>query len=157
MAFHDATDETTYSVVVTNTGSIYIADEVVMAFIKPKPTTISSLSGTAVVIKQLIDFERVKVAPGSSVTVKFVVNATALALVDRCVACSCSCSCSFYFIGVGFILLHWATRRDGHTSLHPGKYDIVFSRGCVGCEELTAEIVLEVDRPIRLKTFRKWW
>ena len=46
---------------------------------------------------------------------------------------------------------------DGHTSLHPGGYELVFSRGCVGCAELVAPVAVERARPLRLKTFRRWW
>ena len=46
---------------------------------------------------------------------------------------------------------------DGHTSLHPGAYELVFSRGCVGCAELVAPAAVERARPLRLKTFRRWW
>ena len=82
-----------------------------------------------IVIKQLFGFERVRLAPGSSQRLTFAVNATTVALVDG----------------------------DGHTSLHPGVYEIVFSRGCVGCAELTTTLVVDTRGPIRLKTFRKWW
>ena len=153
--FHTADDSTTFSVNVTNTGSVYgnytsnlpfacgrwldvdrllvflAADEVVLLFLKPKAHTIPSLrdTGTPVVITSLMDFERVHLKPGASSQVTFTVNATALGLVDS----------------------------DGHTSLHPGAYDIVFSRGCVGCEELTAEVAVDAPSPLRLKSFRKWW
>lgn len=127
-----ATDSTTYTVEVKNTGPTYAADEVVLAFFKPRPHTIPSLRNrpdTPVVIKQLFGFERVHLAPGASVQLRFTVNATAIALVDG----------------------------DGHTSLHPGEYDIVFSRGCAGCLELDVPLVVDAPKPIRMKTFRKWW
>ena len=117
---------------VKNTGSTYAADEVVLAFYKPKRHTIPSLRDrmdTPVVIKQLFGFERVHLAPGASQQIVFTVNATSIALVDG----------------------------DGHTSLHPGEYEIVFTRGCVGCAELTTSVVVDTPAPIRLKTFRKWW
>ena len=37
------TDATNYTVVVTNTGSTYAADEVVLAFMKPVASSIASL------------------------------------------------------------------------------------------------------------------
>jgi hypothetical protein len=130
-AVQTAADSTMYTVEVKNTGAVYTADEVVLAFFKPKPATIASLrdTNTPVVIKQLFGFERVRLAPGGSQQLKFTVNATQLALVDG----------------------------DGHTSLHPGEYDIVFSRGCVGCAELATPLVVDAPAPIRMKTFRKWW
>ena len=132
--FTAARDATTYSVVVKNTGTVYTADEVILAYFKPKAETIASLSdedssGPPVVKKQLFAFERITLAPGASRTLRFTVNATALALVDG----------------------------DGHSSLHAGEYDVVFSRGCVGCAELVAPVEIKADAPIRIKTFRKWW
>jgi len=46
---------------------------------------------------------------------------------------------------------------EGHTSLHPGEYEVVFSRGCVGCDELVAPAKVTAPLPVRLKTFRRWW
>ena len=119
--------------VVTNTGDTYAADEVVLAYYKPRPSTIPSLAATGefvgptpVVIKQLFAFERVHLSPGSSVTLQFTVNATTLRLGDHL----------------------------GHISLHPGLYDIAFSRGCVGCEELVAEVAVLGTGPVRLESFR---
>ena len=80
-------------------------------------------------IKQLFDFRKVHLAPGASTTVDFTVNSTQLGLVDA----------------------------DGHTSLHPGEYEVVFSRGCVGCRELAAPVTITSRAPVRLKTFRRWW
>ena len=125
-----AADSATYTIEVKNTGAVYAADEVVLAFFKPKVAMIPSLRGTAtpVVIKQLSGFERVHLVPGGSRQLTFTVNASAVALVDS----------------------------GGHTLLHPGEYDIVFSRGCVGCAELVAPLVVDAPTPVRLKTFRKW-
>lgn len=109
--------------------------QVVLAFFKPKASTIPSLrSGKSanpvpVVLKQLFGFQRLRLQPGQSQQLSFTVNATSIGLVDV----------------------------DGHTSLHPGEYEIVFSRGCVGCEELAAPLIVNAPSPIRLKTFRKWW
>ena len=93
--FHSASDSSTYSVLVKNTGSRYAADEVVLLFLKPRASSIPSLrdSGTPVVIRQLFDFRRVHVAAGASTTLSFTVNASSLALVDG----------------------------EVHTSLHPGE------------------------------------
>ena len=124
-----AEDLTAHKVVVTNTGDTFAADEVVLLFMRPKRDTIPSLRGTPVVLKQLIGFEKVHLAPGASRTVSFTVPAASLGLVDA----------------------------DGHTSLHPGAYELVFSRGCVGCAELVAPAAVERARPLRLKTFRRWW
>ena len=82
------------------------------------------------VIKQLFGFDKVFLAPGASTTLTFSVNASDLGLVDI----------------------------DGHTSLHPGGYDVVFSRGCVECDVITTRITVDADAPIRLKSpFRRWW
>lgn len=124
-------DVTIYSVVVKNTGATYAADEVVLAFFKPTKATIPSLAttGTPVVIKQLFGFEKVHLEPGASTTLNFTVPASTFGLADH----------------------------EGHTSLHPGEYQVIFSRGCVDCSELAAKTTIEADAPIRLKTFRKWW
>ena len=44
---------------------------------------------------------------------------------------------------------------DGHTSLHAGRFGLVFSRGHGA--ELRARARVRVPSPLRLKTFRKWW
>ena len=44
---------------------------------------------------------------------------------------------------------------DGHTSLHAGRFGVVFSRG--HGLELRARARVRVPSPLRLKTFRKWW
>ena len=44
---------------------------------------------------------------------------------------------------------------DGHTSLHAGRFGVVFSRG--HGPELRARARVRVPSPLRLKTFRKWW
>ena len=76
--FRAPEDASAYTVEVKNTGSTYTADEVVLAFFKPKPATIPSLRGTGipVVIKQLFGFERIKLAPGASQQLTFQLNAT---------------------------------------------------------------------------------
>jgi hypothetical protein len=127
--FHDESDATTFTVVVKNTGTVFAASEAVLAFFKPTVATITSLGGAPTVIKQLFDFDKVFLEPGDTTTLTFTVNATQLGLVDL----------------------------EGHTSLHPGQYSVVFSRGCVGCSELTAPVTIAGGSPIRLKTFRKWW
>ena len=46
--------------------------------------------------------------------------------------------------------------EDGHTSLHNGQFEIVFSRG--HGEELVAQAQVELPGDAaRIKTFRKWW
>jgi hypothetical protein len=50
--------------------------------------------------------------------------------------------------------------EDGHTGLHRGEFEIVFSRG--HGEELVAKAAVELSakeggEAARLKTFRKWW
>ena len=53
--------------------------------------------------------------------------------------------------------------EDGHTGLHRGEFEIVFSRG--HGEELVAQAAVELSPSEdgeavvarRLKTFRKWW
>ena len=80
-------------------------------------------------LQTLFGFERVHLAPGASTTLSFTVNATQLALADA----------------------------EGHASLHAGRYELIFSRGCKGCDELRAPLAVDVARPVRLKTFRKWW
>jgi len=117
----------TYTVNVTNTGK-RAGDEVVLAFFKPDKTTLNTLpKDNPVIIKQLFDFKRIHLQSGQMVTLKFTVKSTQLALVDT----------------------------SGHTSLHPGSFDIIFTRG--HGEELHALVHVAVDTPIRLKTFRKWW
>lgn len=129
--FTVGTESAIFSVNVTNTGSVYAADEVVLAFFKPDAASIPSLrnTDTPVVVKQLFDFQKVHLAPGASTTLHFIANATALGLADSA----------------------------GHTSLHPGRYTVVFSRGCVRCSELVAPVLVDAARPIRLKSFRQWW
>ena len=118
---------TEYSVVVTNTGAV-AGDEVVLAFMKPTASSLTTLgAGTPVEIKRLFDFQKVHLAPGASTTLKFDVPAEKLHMVDA----------------------------DGHTSLHNGEFEIVFSRG--HGEELAAPVSVNVDAPVRAKTFRKWW
>lgn len=115
-----------YTVVVTNTGKKYAADEVVLAFFKPDASSIRSLAGTPVVTKQLFSFQRIHLAPGESQTLKFTVNSTTLGLADS----------------------------EGHLSLHPGQYSVVFSRGCVGCDELETGVVVDASQPLRIATHR---
>jgi hypothetical protein len=86
-------------------------------------------AGAPVVRRQLFGFERVHLAPGASTTLTFTVHAAQLGLADD----------------------------EGHTSLHGGDYELVFSRGCKGCAELRAPLAVEAAAPIRLKEFRKWW
>ena len=118
---------TKYSVVVTNTGDV-AGDEVVLAFMKPTPNSITTLGAAPVEFKRLFGFQKVNLAPGESTTLSFDVPAETMHMVDA----------------------------DGHTSLHNGEYEIVFSRG--HGEELAAPVSVGVaGAPVRAKTFRKWW
>jgi len=127
MIFTDINSQITYTVNVTNEGKI-AGDEVVLAFFKPNKASLRTLlPENPVVIKQLFDFKRVHILPGQMITLKFTVKASQLALVDV----------------------------DGHTSLHAGSFDIVFTRG--HGEELQTPTTVDIAAPIRLKTFRKWW
>ena len=80
------------------------------------------------VLKQLFGFQRVRLAPGASTTLTFTVPASTFGLVDA----------------------------QGNTALHPGEYEVVFSRGCRGCAELSVGIEVTGMERIRLKTFRQW-
>ena len=48
---------------------------------------------------------------------------------------------------------------DGHTGLHDGSFDVVFSRG--HGEELVAHAAVRIAEDgaeqARIKTFRRWW
>jgi hypothetical protein len=113
-----------YTVVVQNTGKV-AGDEVVLAYFKPSGTLpLGLLKGTPIEKKRLFAFERITLEPGASQTLKFSVNATEMALVDL----------------------------DGHTDVHPGRYEVVFSRG--HGHELVSTISIEAEAPLRLKTFR---
>eukprot|EP00463_Aulacantha_scolymantha_P006379 TRINITY_DN800_c0_g1_i1.p1 TRINITY_DN800_c0_g1~~TRINITY_DN800_c0_g1_i1.p1 ORF type:complete len:418 (+),score=88.41 TRINITY_DN800_c0_g1_i1:936-2189(+) len=121
--FTNEDSQITYTVNVTNTGKI-AGDEVVLAFFKPDKGSLYTLpKDNPVIIKQLFDFKRIHLLPGQMETLKFTVKSSQLALVDD----------------------------DGHTSLHPGSFDIIFTRG--HGEELQALAHVAVDVPIRLKTF----
>ena len=125
--FQDLAGSTKYSVLVTNTGKI-VGDEVVQAFLKPERSSLATLGvGTPVPLKQLFGFQRVTLKPGESKTLDFTLTAEQLAMVDL----------------------------DGHTSLHAGDFNVIFSRG--HSEELVAQLRVAVAQPIRLKTFRRWW
>lgn len=121
---------TTYTCTVKNTGSV-AGDEVVLAFFKPQRKSLVTLSeSNPVPIKQLFGFQRVSLGPGESTQVSFTLSLSNLALVDV----------------------------DGHRSIHPGDFDIVFSRG--HGQELVAPLRVHSDiahPKARLSTFRKWW
>lgn len=89
----------TYTVKVTNTGK-RVGTEVVLAFFQP-PSELSLQLDAPVVKKQLFDYQRVQLNPGESVTLHFTVNTTSLALSDA----------------------------SGNLAIHPGTYQILFSRG----------------------------
>ena len=126
--FDRASSSTTYTVKCTNTGKI-AGDEVVLAFFKPQADSLAALrdTGVPVVKKQLFAFQRVHLEPGASISLSFTVNASTLALVDI----------------------------DGHTSIHPGSFKVLFSRG--HGTDLEAGIKIALKEPIRLKEFRRWW
>ena len=120
---------TTYKVTVKNIGTV-AGDEVVLAYTKPKAETLRASLGESVPIEQkkLFGFQRVSLAVGDSTTISFELTPTHLAMVDE----------------------------DGHTSLHNGQFEIVFSRG--HGEELVAQAQVELPGDVaRIKTFRKWW
>ena len=70
-----------YSVNVTNTGAT-TGDEVVFLFMEPQAGTLAAQPGSAL-IKKLLDYERVHLAPGESVVVSFDVSAASLRMVDK--------------------------------------------------------------------------
>jgi beta-glucosidase-like glycosyl hydrolase len=114
----------TYSVIVKNTGKV-AGDEVVLAYFKPSAMLPPTLAlGTPVEKKRLFAFERIHLKAGASQTLKFTVNATDMALVNL----------------------------DGHTHLHAGEYEVLFSRG--HGHELVSTIAIKTESPLRLKTFR---
>eukprot|EP00912_Choanoflagellata_sp_UC4_P000531 UC4_evm3s330 len=97
----EAVNNASYSCVVTNTGSV-TGDEVVMAFIRPDPTSFQTLGDTPIEKKRLFAFKRVTLKPGASTTVNFDLEAEKhLTMVDS----------------------------EGTTGIHPGKFHIVLSRG----------------------------
>ena len=69
----------TYSINVTNTGNV-TGDEVVQVYMWPMALPLQRSSR---LIRQLLDFQRVHLAPGESTTVSFGVTARSLCLVDR--------------------------------------------------------------------------
>lgn len=125
---------TTYKVTVKNVGKVD-GDEVVLAYTKPKAQTLRSSLGESVPIeiKKLFGFQRVSVPAGGSVELSFELTPAHLAMVDE----------------------------EGHTGLHNGEFEVVFSRG--HGEELVAPAAVEKQQQgeehevARLKTFRKWW
>ena len=123
---------TSYKVTVKNTGSVD-GDEVVFAYTKPKAHTLRGSLGQRVPIeaKKLFGFQRVSVKAGGSAELSFDLTPAHLAMVDE----------------------------DGHTGLHSGEFEIVFSRG--HGEELVAQAAVQLSAEAaessRLKTFRKWW
>ena len=123
---------TTYKVTVKNIGKVS-GDEVVLAFTKPKEHTLRGSLGEAVPIEQkkLFGFQRVAVPAGGSKDLSFELTPAHLAMVDE----------------------------NGHTGLHNGEFEVVFSRG--HGKELVAQASVQLtelsEEASRLKTFRKWW
>jgi hypothetical protein len=74
---------------------------------------------------------RPSIAAGASTTVSFELTPEHLAMVDA----------------------------DGHTSLHDGSFELVFSRGHGAELEAAAAVDQQqhATAPARLKTLRKWW
>jgi len=99
----------------------------------PKAHTLRHSLGNSVPIekKRLFGFQRVSLEVGASATLSFELTPSHLAMVDD----------------------------DGHTGLHTGEFEVVFSRG--HGEELVAQAAVQMDEQAgeaaRLKTFRKWW
>ena len=128
-----ATAPTNYSVLVKNLGAV-AGDEVVLAFTVPKAHTLRPSLGTSVPIekKRLFGFQRVSLDAGASATLRFELAPAHLAMVDE----------------------------DGHTGLHSGEFEVVFTRG--HGHELAARAAVRLEEGAggeraRLKTFRKWW
>ena len=122
----------TYKVTVKNIGKVS-GDEVVLAYTKPKAHTLRGSLGETVPIekKKLFGFQRVTVPAGGSADLSFELTPAHLAMVDE----------------------------NGHTGLHNGEFEVVFSRG--HGKELVAQTAVQLtdqsQEASRLKTFRKWW
>jgi hypothetical protein len=72
-----------YSVNVTNTGS-RTGDEVVFAYMYPQKGTLTSPSvSSSALIKQLVDFQRVHLAPGESQIVTFTASTKTFRMVAK--------------------------------------------------------------------------
>jgi xylan 1,4-beta-xylosidase len=71
----------TYTVNVTNSGAV-TGDDVVFLFVEPGQRA-AARRGAGRLLKQLLDYRRVHLAPGESATVSFDVSAASLALHDR--------------------------------------------------------------------------
>ena len=98
------------------------------AYVEPDAASLATLpSGTPIEKRRVFAFRRVHLAAGAAATLTFTLGAEHLAMVDV----------------------------DGHTSLHAGRFGVVFSRGHGA--ELRARARVRVPSPLRLKTFRKWW
>ena len=104
--------ELSYTVQVTNTGAV-AGDEVVQAYFAPVATPAQPKSR---LIKQLVGYERVHLAPGAAVNVSFAVDSATLRLVDR---------------------------DSGDTVSTPGSFHIVFTNGAA--QVLPALINVEGD------------
>lgn len=116
-----------YTCTVTNTG-YRAGDEVVFGFFKPQRASLLALPlDNPVPRKQLFGFQRVHLAAGASIEVTLTLNSTALGLVDM----------------------------EGHRSLHAGSYGIVLTRG--HADDISTFIHVELEAPLRISTFRKFW
>uniref|UniRef100_A0A7S3PJ48 Fibronectin type III-like domain-containing protein n=1 Tax=Aplanochytrium stocchinoi TaxID=215587 RepID=A0A7S3PJ48_9STRA len=126
-------DECKFRIKTTNTGH-RLGDEVVMVFFKPTHVDgqqQASLAGTPVLMKQLIDFKRITLAPGSSRDLVFDVKGHQLGLIDE----------------------------DGNRVLQKSAFDIIFSRGFYE-EGLQIRVPIKVntEKQHMLSPFNhKWW
>ena len=92
-----------------------------------KPDGDHTNTGAPVPKKQLFGFQRVTLAAGAKTTLSFSVSAEQLAMVDV----------------------------EGHRSVYSGKHTIIFTRG--HGDELEAPLAIDMPRPERISTFRRWW
>lgn len=118
--FKSLADTHNLSVAVTNTGKEYHVGEVVLLFAVPDRTSVRA-NGAPLPIKTLIDFQRVEVPIGQSVTATFCVKAEALALVDL----------------------------SGNHALFPGQFTLMATTGTAGSEysavNTTADVQVETQ------------
>ena len=110
-----------FSVTVQNTGT-RAGDEVVQAFMTP-PANAPPSSGGLPLLRQMIGFERVSLAPGASRTLYFTVNASKLAL----------------------------AAANGDRVSHPGAFGLLFTNGVD--ERVETSVKLEGQGPVVVEPF----